>query len=144
MLEPSQVQQLPVIVNPRLKINKIPVISKMPRHIVHTRPLYLNSHVVPRHLRLPVGQITHHVVPRLVYVPDTQVAEVGTLPVCLTVEVTQMVLGSVPTTVTDVQAAHKCHTLVDNHYLLMVAPEEGNQHVVRVPDYLDILVTDLL
>lgn len=81
---------------------------------------------MPRHLGLIESQVTHHIISWAIDVPDPEVAEVSPFPESLGGGVEEAVVLSVPSPVTDIEPSNKGHLLIDQDYLFVVTPEEGD------------------
>ena len=102
----------------------------------------LDSHIVPGHPRLSSWiQAAHHKIAGKVYIGDSKVAEICATPKILVIGETMV--GVVPPSIANVQPSNKGYLLINEHHLLVVAPEERNNYVIGMPYHFDVLVQAL-
>lgn len=125
-------KQFPLI-HVELKINIVPKLHKMPGQINHRLTTNAYGHIMPWH---PWHQLTIDcALEELFWFQDigfTVIAVIDSWPELL-IWVQQAMLVVIVAAVSDVQATHEGHFLIDDYHFLVVRPKKRNQQVSRMP-----------
>ena len=139
MFNSSHIQKLSIIVNFGLKINKIPIISKMPGDIMNTTSSNLNSNVMPRHSRIILLKICHVELSRFIYILYSHIAEICSFPKSFIWRILQQMFSCIPSTITNIKSSKESNPLVNHDDLLVMTPQKRNHYVIGMPHYFYVL-----